>query len=178
MDKKQSLLALSAIAIGTAAYNILKPVKSNVAVVDDLDLDRYMGVWHEVARLDFFWEKDLTDVTATYTKLSNGKIQVINRGFDQKSKKWKQRIGKAKPLGDPKDGALKVSFFGPIYAGYNIVHIDEDYKYALIFGSNTDYMWILSRDVDVPENIKQKYVQYASRSGYATQKLVWTKHEQ
>lgn len=173
MDKKQSLLVLSAVALGTAAYNILKPVRSTVPVVTDLDKSRYMGTWHEIARLDFFWEKNLTEVTATYDIQADGTIRVVNRGFDAGKNVWKERKGKAKFLGDDRTGALKVSFFGPIYAGYNIMHIDEDYKYALIFGGSTDYMWILAREKKVPESIQQKYVQYAMRAGYATDKLVW-----
>ncbi|MCL7986906.1 lipocalin family protein [Sphingobacterium sp. lm-10] len=177
MDKKQSLLVLSAVALGTAAYNILKPVRSKVPVIDDFDKSRYMGTWHEIARLDFFWEKNLTEVTATYDINTDGTISVLNRGFDTIKKVWKERKGKAKFLGDDHLGALKVSFFGPIYAGYNIMHIDQDYKYALVFGGSTDYMWILSREKHVPEHIQQKYVQYAMRAGYATDKLVWTEHD-
>lgn len=177
MDKKQSLLALSAIAIGTAAYQILKPVRSNVPVVADFDKTKYMGTWHEVARLDFFWEKNLKEVTATYDLCPDGAITVVNRGFDTVKKKWKESKGKAKFLGKDHIGALKVSFFGPFYSGYNVMHIDQDYKYALVFGENTDYMWILSRDKKVPEHIRQKYVQYAVRAGYGTDQLVWADQE-
>ena len=52
-------------------------------------------------------------------------------------------IGKAKFLNDPNIANLKVSFFGPFYAGYNVITIDPDYQYALVLGNNLDYMWIL-----------------------------------
>jgi len=52
-------------------------------------------------------------------------------------------IGKAKFLNDPNIANLKVSFFGPFYAGYNVIAIDPDYQYALVLGNNLDYMWIL-----------------------------------
>ncbi|MFD2744437.1 MULTISPECIES: lipocalin family protein [Sphingobacterium] len=178
MDKKQSLLAITAIAAGTAAYNILKPVRSDVPVIEDFDKSKFMGTWHEVARLDFFWEKNLTEVTATYSINADGSINVLNRGYDLIKDKWKERSGKVKFLGEEHIGALKVSFFRPLYAGYNIMHIDQDYKYALVFGGNTNYMWILSREKQVPENIRQKYVQYAMRSGYATHKLVWASQDE
>lgn len=177
MDKKKSLLILAATAAVTLAYNTLKPVKSKVKVVEHFDLDRYLGKWYEIARLDFKWEKNLSQVTANYSKNNDGSIAVNNQGFDDKKNKWKQSIGKAKPIDSPKKAALKVSFFGPFYSGYHVVKIDQDYRYALIFGDNLDYMWILSREKTIPEAIKLAYLEYARKSGYAIENLVWTKQD-
>lgn len=177
MDKKKSLLILAATAVVTFAYNALKPVKSKVKVVEPFDLDRYLGKWHEIARLDFKWEKGLSQVTATYSKNEDGSIAVNNQGFHDQKDKWKQSIGKAKFIDSPKKAALKVSFFGPFYSGYHVVKIDPNYQYALIFGDNLDYMWILSREETIPEDIKLAYLEYARKSGYAIENLVWTKQD-
>jgi len=52
--------------------------------------------------------------------------------------------------------------------------VEENYQQALVFGQNLDYMWILSRTKDIPPAVKEKYLDYARRSGYAVDKLVWT----
>lgn len=73
--------------------------------------------------------------------------------------------------------ALKVSFFGPFYSGYNVVALDENYQYALIAGKNLDYLWILSRTKTIPEDIKAAYLKIAREIGYDTSKLIWIKHD-
>lgn len=174
MDKKKSLLLLSAVAVGTTVYQLLKPIRSTVPVVQGFVPDKYLGIWHEIARLDFFWEKNMKNVTATYTLNDDGSIRVDNKGYDMVKEKNKQNIGKAKFVRNTDEGALKVSFFGPFYSGYNIVRVDNDYDTALVFGENLDYLWILSRTKTIPEDIKKQYLDYAKKSGYAIDKLVWT----
>jgi len=175
MDKKKSLLILAASAAVTLAYNALKPIKSDIKVVEPFDVDRYLGKWYEIARLDFKWEKGLSLVTAEYNKNTDGSISVNNQGFHKEKDKWKQSVGKAKFIESPTKGALKVSFFGPFYSGYHVVKIDPSYQYALVFGDNLDYMWLLSREKNMPEDVKIDYLNYARESGYTIENLVWTK---
>ncbi len=177
MDKKKTLLLVAAVAAGTALYNLFKPIKSTVSVVQKFDKERYLGKWFEIARLDFHWEKNLKNVTAHYSLNKDGSIKVNNQGVNTVTGKNKQSIGKALFIGSEDEGALKVSFFGPFYSGYNVVKIDEDYKYALVFGENLDYMWILSREKSIPETIKNDYLGYAVQCGYATDNLVWTQQD-
>ena len=178
MDKKKSLLLLTvAAAAGSVIYNIWKPVRTELPVVENFNLDRYLGTWYEIARMDFFWERGLKNVTAAYDKNEDGTIRVNNQGTKIKKNEHIQSIGKAKPLGSPNRGALKVSFFGPFYSGYNVMHVDENYQYALVFGENLDYMWILSRHKDIPQDIKNKYLDYARQAGYRIEDLTWTIQE-
>ncbi|MDT3401384.1 lipocalin family protein [Mucilaginibacter terrae] len=159
-------LALSAcVAIPKGAYAV-KPFNK----------DKYLGTWYEVARMDFKFEKGLSQVTATYSIQDTDKIRVDNKGFNKKEGKWKQSIGKAKFVEGPETGRLKVSFFGPFYSGYNVIAIDPDYKYALIAGNNLKYLWLLSRTPDMPAEVKEKYLAQAKALGYKTEDLVWTDH--
>src|SRR5690606_38532107 len=128
MDKKKSLLLLTAVAVGTTLYNLLKPVKSNVPVVQDFNKEKYLGTWYEIARMDFRWEKNLKNVLATYALNDDGTIRVNNQGYDMVKEKYKQSIGKARFLRGEHEGALEVSFFGPFYSGYNVVDVDENYQ--------------------------------------------------
>lgn len=177
MDKKKSLLLLAGAAAGAVVYNIWKPVKSNLPVIQNFDVERYMGLWYEIARLDFYWEKNLKNVTAEYSLNSDGSLKVVNTGINIKTQKTKQSVGKAKFAAAKNEGALKVSFFGPFYSGYHIMHIDENYEHALVFGDNLDYMWILSRTKTINADVRDKYLGYAEQSGYALKDLVWTFQE-
>lgn len=184
MNKKLLVIVAVAVAALTACqYNDAnktqrhtKPDFSTIAV-GNFDVNRYMGTWYEIARLDFFWEKNLQNVSATYTLKNDGSVEVDNKGFDYMKQKNKQSIGKAKFVAEPTKAALKVSFFGPFYSGYNVAKIDPEYKYALIFGENRDYMWILSREKTIPDAIKQDFLNLARTNGYDTEKLVWTEQE-
>lgn len=152
-------------------------IPTYVEVVDNFDVQRYMGKWYEIARIDFKYEKDLSHVSATYFLNNDGAIDVYNRGFNYKENKWTEADGKANFNGDKNKGALKVSFFGPFYSGYNIVKMDPDYETVLVFGESHDYMWILSRKKTISEETKQKFLLYAKEKGYDTSKLTWTKQE-
>ena len=83
----------------------------------------------------------------------------------------------AKFIGDEDIAMLKVSFFGPFYSGYNVIAIDENYKYALVAGKSTKYLWILSRETSIPDSIKRDYLRIAKNSGYTVNDLIWIKHD-
>ena len=72
---------------------------------------------------------------------------------------------------------LKVSFFGPFYSGYNVIAIDDEYRYALVAGKSLKYLWILSRETSIPVDIKDKYLKIAEEIGYDTSDLIWVKHD-
>lgn len=152
-------------------------IPKGATAVKPFDKEKYLGKWYEIARLDFKFEKDLNNTTAEYSIKEDGKIKVDNKGYNYKTKKWKQAIGKAKFVENDDVAKLKVSFFGPFYSGYNVVAIDKDYKYALIFGKNTDYMWILSRETTLPEEVKNNYLKLAKEIGYKTDDLIWVEHD-
>lgn len=151
-------------------------VPSGVTPVQHFDAKRYLGQWYEIARLDHRFERNLERVTADYSVRSDGQIRVINRGFNTKTQQWSAIEGRAKWVSSPSVGQLKVSFFGPFYAGYNIVEIDPDYQYALVVGNNFKYLWILSRTPNLAPAIKTRLVAKARALGFATERLIWVKH--
>lgn len=145
--------------------------------IESFNLDKYLGKWYEIARFDYKFEKNLDNVTAEYSLKENGNVKVLNKGYNYIKNKWESAEGKAKFRGEKNTAALKVSFFGPFYSGYNVVAIDDDYRFALVAGESLDYLWILSRETTIPENIKNQYLQIAKDIGYDTTKLVWVKHD-
>ncbi len=172
-SRKKITLGMMILTIMVASMAYSRTAPKNVVPVSGFDIFDYLGKWYEIARLDFKHEKNLSNVTAEYILKDDGSILVINRGYDYVKGAWKESVGNAKFIGDPTIGALKVSFFGPFYSGYNVIAIDDDYQTALVVGKNYDYMWILSRSPTIPEDTKIQYLAMASNLGFDVNKLVW-----
>ncbi|AGH72896.1 outer membrane lipoprotein Blc [Edwardsiella piscicida] len=137
------------------------------------DVARYLGTWYEVARLDNRFERGLEQVSAHYALREDGGISVLNRGYDAQRRRWRQSQGKAYFIDAPTTAALKVSFFGPFYGGYNVIALDDDYRYALVCGPNRRYLWILSRTPTLPPAVRQAYIRRADALGFAVEQLRW-----
>jgi apolipoprotein D and lipocalin family protein len=144
------------------------------AAVDDFELDRYLGTWYEIARLDHSFERGLSNVTANYSLRDDGGVRVVNRGFNEKKNRWSESEGKAYFVGDPDVGRLKVSFFGPFYGAYNIIELDkDDYQYSLVVGPNRKYLWILSRSPELDAGILAMLVDSAETLGFPVDALIY-----
>lgn len=179
MDTKNIIMitgaGLLAGAAGTAAYLLTRPsIPASAEAVRDFDAERYLGKWYEIARFDFKFEKNLSRVTANYSLNPDGSIKVINSGYNAEKRHWQSAEGRAIFAKTPEVGMLKVSFFGPFYAGYNVIAIDKDYKYALVFGRNLNYLWLLSREETMPKKVIENYLEIAAEAGYDLSRLVWT----
>ena len=130
-----------------------------------LSLQRYLGKWYEVARLDHSFERGMNQVTADYSMREDGGVKVLNQGYLVEDDEWKSAEGKAYFVESEDTGYLKVSFFGPFYGSYVVFELDkQDYQYAFISGPNHDYLWFLSRTPEVSEELKQDFIAQASRA--------------
>lgn len=142
------------------------------ATVKELDLEKYMGTWYEIARYPHRFEKDLVGVTATYTLFSNGKISVVNQGY-KNSLDGKLSIarGKAKLPDKAQPGKLKVSFFWIFYADYYVLELDENYTWAVVGSSSDNYLWILSRTPKMADSLYQLLIEKIRARGYDPSRL-------
>lgn len=137
--------------------------------VTNVDLPRYLGQWYEIARFDHWFERGMSHTKANYAMREDGDIQVVNTGL--KDDKIKTSTGKAKRT--DQQGLLRVSFFWPFFGDYRILWLDDDYQYALVGGSDSGYLWILSRTSTIDLSIKNSILSEARRRGYDTDKLIW-----
>lgn len=176
MKTRNSTKLLLLIVILTGFYSCASIPKGATAVTP-FDKEKYLGKWYEIARLDFRFERDLNNTTADYSLNDNGTIRVDNQGYNTVKEERTQAIGKAKFVGDENTGMLKVSFFGPFYSGYNVIAIDENYKYVLVAGESLKYLWILSRETTIPDDMKERYLKIAGDIGYVVSDLIWVKHD-
>ena len=148
-------------------------VPEGVEPVTGFELARYLGTWHEVARLDHSFERDLIDVTAEYTLNADGSVRVLNSGTDASTGERRSADGLALPVGEAEVAHLKVSFFGPFYGSYIVFELDADYQYAFVSGFNTDYLWLLAREPQVDAAIRARFLDRAETLGFDTAELIW-----
>ena len=146
-------------------------------VIEGFELDRYLGTWYEIARLDHSFERGLTNVTANYGMREDGGVRVLNRGFDAEKNAWDEAEGKAYFVEGPDKGYLKVSFFWLFYGSYVVFELDhEQYQYALVSGPDKSYLWILSRTPEMKKDLKDKLIAKATALGFDTGKLIFVEH--
>ena len=149
-------------------------IPKGIQPVEDFKVDRYLGKWHEIARLDHSFERGLTQVSAEYSLRKDGGIAVVNRGYSEKKKAWKSIEGKAYFVNEKDSGFLKVSFFGPFYGSYVIFDLDhENYRHALVCGPDKSYLWILAREKKLSPEIQKALVAKAKSEGFDTDKLIY-----
>lgn len=172
--KTISILILSIIGI---AFSSCSTIPKRAVAITPFDKGKYLGKWYEIARLDFKFERGLNNTTAQYSLNEDGTIRVVNRGYAYADDKWKEAVGKAKFVGDDNVAMLKVSFFGPFYSGYNVIALDEEYRYALVAGKNLKYLWILARETTIPDEVRERYLKIAQDIGYNTSELIWVEHD-
>ena len=143
-----------------------------VRPVSNFDINKYLGTWYEIARLDHSFERDLIDVYANYSLRDDGGIKVVNRGKNSDTSKWKEATGKAYFINKKDIGSLKVSFFWPFYGAYHIAKLDEEYTMALVIGPNLNYAWILSRSENPDTEFCDEYFKEASQLGISKDKWI------
>jgi apolipoprotein D and lipocalin family protein len=153
-------------------------IPENVNPVDNFRLEKYLGKWYEIARLDHSFERGLTRVTAEYSLRDDGGVRVLNRGYSEKEKAWKEAEGIAYFVQRPDQGYLKASFFWPFYGSYIVFQLDhENYRYSLVSGPDKSYLWILARDPEISDDLKKILVAKAAARGFDTSKLIFVTHQ-
>ncbi|WP_227006022.1 lipocalin family protein [Marinifilum sp. N1E240] len=142
-------------------------------VVKELDVDRYLGKWYEIARFDHSFERGLVGVSATYSYREDGKIKVVNAGFKETLQgERSEAIGKAKIPNKNVPSKLKVSFFWFFYGDYFVLDLDKDYQWAIVGSSTDKYLWILSRTPQIKDDLYNDLLVRLNERGYDVSKLI------
>ena len=159
----KKLLAIICLALGLSGCKT-----AELQTVDSVDLEKYQGTWYEITKIPNRFEKNLINVTANYTLKENGRIIVLNSGFNTKKNKQQDAIGEAKVNGP---GKLGVSFFKPFYGDYYIMALDEDYQWVLVGSPSRDFLWILAREPQVSEDLITNLSKIATSRGFDVSRL-------
>ncbi|MCO1333019.1 lipocalin family protein [Microbulbifer sp. OS29] len=166
------LLLLSFLWLGACTR-----VPDGVEPVQNFQLQRYLGHWYEIARLDHSFERGLTLVTADYSLNPDGSVAVVNTGYSKGRDAWQLAEGRAEFVGPENVGHLKVSFLGPFYSAYIVIALADDYQYAMVSGYDKSYLWILSRTPTMPQAALEQFLQKAKAMDYPVDQLIFPKQE-
>ena len=177
MKTTQRILVAATALLVTAFQSGCTGIPDGLQPVVGFELDRYLGTWYEIARLDHSFERGMSNVTANYSMRDDGGVSVVNRGYVVAKDEWDEATGKAYFIGDDDVGRLKVSFFGPFYGGYNIVELDKDnYQHALVAGPDRSYLWILARSPKLDPDVLTTLVNKAGNLDFPTDELIYVDH--
>jgi len=149
--------------------------KSNQALptVENVDINKYVGTWYEIARFPNFFEKGLECVTAEYSLLESGKIKVVNKGHKTSDvSKINTAIGTAWVPDKNKTGQLKVRFFWPFSGDYYIIALDSNYQSALVGDPSRKYLWVLNRATTMNDSSYHKLLNIAHQNNFDTTLLM------
>lgn len=175
--ERRGLRAAGAAAALAVALAACTGRPDGVEPVRPFALERYLGQWYEIARLDHSFERGLSNVTATYTQRPDGSVGVVNRGLDRRTCRWKEAQGRAVLQGAPDTASLSVTFFWPFAGGYHVIELDRrDYAWALVSGPTRSYLWILARRPDLPPDTRARLVDEARRLGFPVDGLILVDH--
>ena len=173
---KRALLALLLLAGGAGvllAGCAGAPAADAPRTVPAVDLQRYLGTWHEIARLPNRFQdgggRACEAVTATYTARPDGRIGVLNRCADAGT--MREASGQAYAVEGSGNARLRVSFFWPFYGDYWVVGLDPDYRWAVVGSPDRRTLWILSRSPAMTPKENAEAVRIARAQGFAVEGL-------
>ena len=150
-------------------------IPDNITPVTSFQIERYLGKWYEIARLDHRFERGLTQISAEYSMRPDGGLIVLNRGYSNEKQEWSEAEGRGYFVQSPNEAYLKVSFFGPFFGSYIVFELDTvNYQYALISGPDKSYFWLLARTPTIDDNLKKKLIAKAAALGFDTTKLIFS----
>jgi apolipoprotein D and lipocalin family protein len=140
--------------------------------VEQVDLDRYLGRWHEAARLPNNFEERCVAATADYSRREDELIAVRNVCTEADGS-TRDAVGRARPIGLPGEGKLEVSFFGPFWGDYWVLDLAPDYSWSIVGEPEGRYLWILTREETLSPALKEDLRARAAALGYQTDLLIW-----
>ncbi len=156
----------------------LAPLKTVPAV----DVPRYMGTWHEIAKYpNGFQKKCASSTQATYTLQADGRVQVLNRCKTDKGE-WREALGSARQIGGPTSARLQVrfapewlSFIPLVWGDYWIIDLDPDYQWVVVSEPRREYLWILSRTPQMPAPTYQALLGKLENLGFDLKRIDTTR---
>jgi apolipoprotein D and lipocalin family protein len=170
-------LIAAGVALGGCGH-VIPEGRPPLRTVARVEVERYLGVWYEIARYPHRFQDGCADSTATYTGLPDGRIRVENACRDIREGGAERRatgVAWVAP-GDPSNAKLLVQFFWPFRGEYWIIELDPDYRYAVVGHPSRDYLWILSRTPRMDEEVYRDLLRRIAAHGYDLTRIRRTEH--
>ncbi len=166
------------LCVGLAYSTVVQAQVAPLQTVPALDVPRYMGTWHEIAKYpNWFQKKCVSSTQATYSLQGDGRVQVLNRCKTDKGE-WSEALGAARQIGEPTSAQLKVrfapewlSFIPMVWGDYWIIDLDSDYQWVVVSEPQREYLWILSRTPQMPAATYQTLLGKLDKLGFDLKRL-------
>ena len=164
-------LALAGNVGGTA-------LAADVQTVPDVNLESYMGTWHEQARFPMYFQRKCDrNTTAQYSPRPDGRVDVVNRcesraGEQIEAQAIARKVGGSTSKLEVRFTPAFLSFLPFVWGDYWIIGLDDDYRWSVVGSPDRKYLWILSRDKQLPDATYQQLVEIARAQGFDTSRLV------
>ena len=169
------MLASMALSLLNGCAALQPKVDQPLDVVQNVDIEKYMGKWFEIASIPMGFQADCTGTTATYTLNPDKTVKVFNQCFEKSLTGPEKNIeGKAWVVDDTVTSKLKVEFFWPFSGDYWLIELDKGYKYAVVGHPSRNYLWILSRESDLDSETYQELLKKIENKGYDLNRVVKT----
>jgi len=163
---------------GCATFDSPKMLPTATSV----DLSRYVGKWYEIARLPMWAHRNCLRSTAEYRLLDSGDIGVRNACVTEDGERQsiegvatiidQEHHAKFNVVFDQWAAKLAAFFLSSEEGNYWILHVDPEYRYAVVGTPDREYVWILARTQNIPESTYQDLVMFSQGLGFATENLI------
>jgi apolipoprotein D and lipocalin family protein len=175
VSKLMLAIAITVVAAVTAV--VCRPATAasglpGLKTAPKVDLKRYMGNWHEIARLEHKFQKDCIGSSTEYRLRSDGEVDVINRCIDEKDGSKKEAKGRAWSVEPGSNSRLKVSFFWPFRSDCWIIEIGDNYEYSVVGSPDRKYLWVLAREPMIDEVVYRGILERLQIQGFPVGSLV------
>lgn len=156
-----------ALAVAVSACSSPEPLRT----VDHVDLQRFMGDWYVIANIPTAIEKGAHNAVESYRLNDDGTIATTftfrDGSFDGKTKRYHPRGF----VRDDSNAVWGMQFVWPIKADYRVIYLDDDYKVTVIGRNKRDYVWIMARKPEIPEQEYRKILEMLGSVGYDTSEV-------
>lgn len=165
------LFAAALVLSACAPQPVYRTIEAALPVAQ-VEIEPYLGLWHEQARLPNQFEQGCARATAEYGLREDGLISVLNTCFapDGASRDARAR---ARVVGEGGEGKLKVSFFWPFWADYWVVERADDYTWSIVSEPEGRYLWILTRAEEITPAERAAFEARVRAIGYRPADLIW-----
>lgn len=166
------LILAGVLLLGACAQQPVYRTVSTPLPVAEIELQPYLGLWYEQARLPNSFEEGCVRATAEYAEREDGLISVLNTCYEADGSS-RDAKGRARVVGEEGEGKLKVSFFGPFWADYWVVERADDYSWSIVSEPDGKYLWILTRAETINAQERAVFEARVQALGYRPSDLVW-----
>ena len=148
-----------------------------LATVDYVDIEKFMGDWYVVANIPTMFEKNAHNPIESYRLNPDGSIATtftFNSGSFEGEEKVMTATGFIKNKYTNAEWGMQ--FIWPIKADYRIVDLEQDYQYTVVGRNKQDYVWIMARQSQMPDEVYNKLRTMLVTMGYNIQQIQRAPH--